>query len=92
LAILGKTCRLCVACDLLIAHQAEVEREVGGALNRAVKGADFVVLGTVDRQVWRHGLSRPLSFDAIKAHMSDFDAYLRIETIPGGWYQINTTG
>src|SRR5712691_1138486 len=76
LVFLGKTCRLCVSCEVLIAHQAEIEQLLSASLGRAVDSQKFMVLGTLDRRVWRRGLAHSLSFDAVKTHMADFKAYL----------------
>jgi hypothetical protein len=88
LFILRKTCRLCVVCETLIAHQGEIEplidafRRRQGANNR--QGA-YVVLGTVECRVWRRGLSGGMPPDELFRHMADFKAYLRIDRTPGGW-------
>ena len=56
-----------------------------GWLGRTIDSRDFVVLGTVDRQVWRHGFAHPVSFDAVKAHMADFKANMRVDFTPAVW-------
>jgi hypothetical protein len=86
LVFLGKNCRLCVGCEVLIAHQAEIEQLLSASLGRAVDSQKFMVLGTLDRQVWRRGLAQPLSFDVVKTHMADFKTYLRVDFTPAGWY------
>jgi hypothetical protein len=86
LVILGKTCRLCVCCEVLITHQAEIEQLLSASLGRAIDNQDFVVLGTLDRQLWRRGLAHPVAFDAVKKHMADFKAYLRVDLTPAGGY------
>ena len=57
--VLGKTCRYCTPCELIIAHQDELEGEL--AINKAqlpenVLGRDYFVLGTMDKEVWKQGL------------------------------------
>lgn len=47
MAILGKTCRVCLACEVLIAHHADIEGLLGALLGGAVVGRKFLVLGTV---------------------------------------------
>jgi len=36
LVVLRKTCRLCVKCELLIVHQAEIEPLIAASVGRAV--------------------------------------------------------
>jgi hypothetical protein len=76
--VLGKTCRLCPGCEALIAHQAEIEQLLSALLGRAVDAQRFVVLGTVERPLWRRGLTDPVSVDAVNKHMADFKTYLRV--------------
>jgi len=92
LVFLGKTCRLCLGCEVLIAHQAEIEQLLSASLGRAVDSQKFMVLGTLDRQVWRRGLTHALSFDVVKTHMADFKAYLRVDFTPAGWYPKEDAG
>lgn len=54
LFILRKTCRLCVACDMVIVHQDELEPLIGARLRNAEvpsRPLDYLVLGTVDSHV-----------------------------------------
>jgi hypothetical protein len=92
LIFLGNTCRLCVACEVLIAHQAEIQQVLTTSLGRPVERGHFIVLGTVERQVWRRGLAHPVALDAVEKHMADFRAYLKVEFTPGGWHPKNQAG
>jgi hypothetical protein len=87
---LGKTCRFCTRCELIIAHQDELEHELTIALESrapAVIGNDYVVLGTMDRKVWRRGLGDTPTVPAdIFDHIADFKKELELEYDPGGWY------
>lgn len=89
---LGKTCRLCLDCDVLIAHQAEIEQLLSALLSRRIDSQKFMVLGTVDRRVWRGGLAHPVSLDAVTKHMADFTAYMRVDFTPAGWYPRESAG
>jgi hypothetical protein len=84
LMLLGKTCRLCLKCDILVAHKAELDelitRSVGVAL------PPYVVLGTLDRRVYRRGLSGGVSIADVKEHMADFESYWKVDFTPAGWY------
>jgi hypothetical protein len=84
LVLLGKTCRLCLRCETLIAHKAELDellRTVGN-----VARPDYVVLGTVDRPTYRRGLADAASLEDVKDHMSDFKSYWKVDFTPAGWY------
>ena len=86
--VLGKTCRYCTPCELIIAHQDELEKEL--ALNKAQLpqnklGSDYFVVGTMDKEVWKQGLravSRPWT-DMLE-HVADFKKYLNLK-VEGGW-------
>ncbi|MDB5313298.1 MAG: hypothetical protein JWO38_7500 [Gemmataceae bacterium] len=86
---LGKTCRYCAGCELIIAHQDELEAELAHGLSPLapeVVGNEYVVLGTLDRRVWERGLGeqgQPLG-DALE-HLADFKKVLELEVDPGGW-------
>jgi len=58
LTILGKTCRLCVVCEVLITHEADVSQLLVAAGVAANDAPEFCVLGTADVRVWRAGLAR----------------------------------
>jgi hypothetical protein len=84
LVLLGKTCRLCLDCDALVAHQADLDRLVR-AMGDGAK-PKYLVLGTLDRRVWRRGLEGRVSLDEVVECMSDFKTHLRVDVTPGGWY------
>lgn len=87
LVILRKTCRLCLPCQMVIAHQAEIESEIRVSAGPAATAMpDYLVLGTVDPRVWRQGMSSEMNIDDLVRHMADFKAHLDIEYTPGGWY------
>ncbi len=82
LFVLRKTCRLCVACDMVIVHQDELEPLIRARLPRpkpARKPLEYLVLGTVDSRVWRKGLAGGVSLDELLQHMADFSRYIKIE-------------
>ncbi len=88
LFILRKSCRVCVSCDMLIVHRAELEPLIR-ARQRNIEGSsrvlDYLVLGTVDSRVWRRGLTGGVSFDALLRNMADFSRHMQIEQIGQGW-------
>ena len=92
LALLNKTCRLCLLCETLIVDQAELERVIIAAgLAAAVKAQDYVVLGTIDRRMWRRGLAGGTQLEDVREHMADFKKYLKIDVIPAHWERSDQT-
>ncbi len=88
LFVLRKTCRLCVACDMVIVHQDELEPLIAARLRhqKARNGSpEYLVLGTVEPQTWRKGLAGGVSFDELLLHMADFSRYMKIEQTGHGW-------
>ncbi|MBN1135447.1 MAG: hypothetical protein JXM73_02630 [Anaerolineae bacterium] len=86
---LGYTCRYCPTCDLLIAHQDEIERLLASLFaerDPSVIGNDYLVIGTVERAAWREGMKQPKGIDDMLAHLHDFKEVLTLEYRPAGWY------
>src|SRR2546429_4412382 len=53
---LNKTCRYCPNCDLLIAHQDEIEdilSRIFTTLEPEIVGNDYLVIGTVEQATWK---------------------------------------
>jgi hypothetical protein len=90
LVLLGKTCRLCLKCETVIAHKAELDKLLSALVT--VSKLDYFVLGTADRRVYRQGLAGAASLDDVKAHTSDFKSYWNVEITPRGWYPKDDTG
>jgi hypothetical protein len=87
LVLLGKTCRLCLGCETLVAHKAELDILLRAAVN--VAEPEYVVLGTIDRQAYRRGLAGGTSLDDVKDHMADFKSHWKMDVSPAGWYPKN---
>ncbi len=89
LMALGKTSRFCPRCDLIMVHQDELEHELTVAFeprNPDVIGNDYMVLGTMDRKVWRKNLKdAPDASGDVLDHVADFEEYLDLHYDPGGW-------
>lgn len=87
---LGKTCRYCSACELIMAHQDELEAELAYSFGRIapeVVGNEYVVLGTIDKKVWQGGLEgRDRDFTEILEHVADFEREYDLVYEPGGRY------
>lgn len=88
LFVLRKSCRMCLACDMLIVHKDELEPLIRTWMRNAdgsPRPLDYLVLGTVDSQVWRRGSTGGVSFDELIRHMADFNRHMQIEQIGRGW-------
>jgi hypothetical protein len=86
---LNKTCRYCPDCDLLIAHQDEIETllaQLFAQYDPSLIGNDYLVLGTVERQAWREGMRQPKSPPEMLEHLHVFEEVLTVKVQPGGWY------
>lgn len=83
---LNKTCRYCPSCDLLIAHQDEVEGVLAALFTThkpEIVGNEYLVLGTMERSAWRRGIATPLTIQEMRAVLHDFRDVVRFE--PAGW-------
>ena len=90
LAVLGKSCRLCTVCELLIAHDAEMTKLLSSlGVGPDLDPGGYLVLGTLERRVWRRGLRGAVEFDELLEHMADFKEHLRVDVEPGGWRPMN---
>src|SRR5436309_1079606 len=87
LMVLNKTCRFCPYCELLIAHQDEIEAQLTGYFgqhNPEVVGNEYLVLGTVDRPAWQQGTQAPVGLKDMLEQAHDFKKILEFE-LTGGW-------
>ena len=90
LVLLNKSCRLCVRCETLVVHQAELEGVIIAAGLSAVEASGYVVLGTVDRRTWRQGFVAYAQPADVRSNMADFKAYLKVEVTPAHWSRSNS--
>ena len=88
LLVLNKTCRYCPPCDLLIARKREVEQQLTAAWEErdpGVVGNEYMVLGTVDRAVWRRAMREEVMTDELVRMVHPFADLLDVTVEPGGW-------
>jgi hypothetical protein len=90
LMTLGKTCRYCTPCELIIVHQDELEAQLAYSFHTIapeVVGNEYMVLGTVDKKIWERGVqgSGP-QLDELLQHTAEFKQVLDLRVEPGGWY------
>lgn len=76
-----------------MAHQDELETELAhsfSSLAPEVIGNDYIVLGTVDKKVWKRGLEgNNLQLQEMLKYMAEFKRVLKLEVEPGGWYPVS---
>jgi hypothetical protein len=79
---INKSCRYCPHCDLLIAHRNELEAELAALFaQRAPElvGNAYLVMGTLDRAVWKRGKAEPLSIVEMREQLHDFVRVMSLE-------------
>jgi hypothetical protein len=86
----GKTCRYCTKCELIIAHQDELEAQLTesvGTIALDLVGNKYTVLGTVERKFWQRGMhGSDHQLEEALNHTADFKHVLDLKVRPGGWY------
>ena len=88
---LGKTCRYCSPCELIIAHQDELEDELVHVFeSRApeVIGNPYIVFGTLEKQAWKQSLGRGgEALTKSLENVADFKKVIGLK-MEGGWQQV----
>jgi hypothetical protein len=84
--VLGKTCRYCSSCEILMVHRKELEAELARGLSRMAPemiAKDFLVLGTIEKKIWKQGLGSPGKpiADMLK-HVADFKHHYKLKYKP----------
>jgi hypothetical protein len=92
LIALNYTCRYCRECDLLIAYKHELEHLLTGLFSQmepATVGNEYLIMGTVEKTVWREGLQQPKAVAEMLPHASDFVAYYQeLRFMQPGWFPV----
>jgi hypothetical protein len=89
LITLGKTCKYCSRCEMIMCQQDELEMELAIAFARRapeVLGSEYFVLGTVMRKTWQAGIAQTAERDDLFANTAEFKKYRGLSITPGGWY------
>ncbi len=84
---LNKTCRYCPNCDLLIAHQDEIEDIMVQAfteIDPGIIGNDYLVIGTVERATWKRAMQTQLPVQDTLDALHDFKEVVSFKP-RGGW-------
>lgn len=90
LIALNYTCRYCRNCDLLIAHKFDVEHiltELFRQHDPEIIGSDYLIIGTVEKSVWREGLEQPKAIADMLPHARDFAKYEELRFTQPGYYR-----
>ncbi len=86
--MLNKHCRYCPNCDILLAHQDELEHMLALTFEERapeVIGNNYLVMGTFDKSTWRKREKEPLTMGTLLDHLHPFKEYLKIEYTPAHW-------
>ena len=89
LIVLNMHCRFCPDCDLLIAHQDELEAQLAAHMsehNPSVIGNKYIVIGTMERPAWREGMREPKQLAEMLKYIAEFKEELNFTVRPAGWY------
>jgi hypothetical protein len=84
---MNTVCRYCPYCDLLIAHQDELEdvlATVFTVLDPEIVGNKYVIVGTLDRADWKRIDQNNLPFQDTLDALHDFKDEVTFEPA-GGW-------
>jgi hypothetical protein len=72
---LNYTCKYCSICDLLIAHQREIEHLLTALFETHAPdaiGNEYLVMGTFDHDYWKQGTKTPHGAGNLFDHLHDF--------------------
>ena len=84
---LNKTCRYCPHCDLLIAHKDHIEHfltSIFSELRPESAGKSYLVVGTLEKNVWKRGVQDPLMTQEVLDALHDFQEVVTFQPV-GGW-------
>jgi hypothetical protein len=84
--VLGKTCRYCSRCELIVAHQDELETQLANGPAHLTPGdGGYLVIGTMDKTAWQKGLDGGEGrVAATVQQVADFKKVLTLH-VEGGW-------
>jgi len=88
IATINKHCHYCPQCDILIAHQDELERMLVLSFEKRAPeliGNKYLVLGTLEPAVWRKRDKEDVLIANLPDSVHDFIERLELEYIPAHW-------
>ena len=87
---LNYTCRYCKRCDLLVAHKHEIEHymtEMMRSANPKVIGNPYLIMGTVERKIWKENMENPKPPHEMIKHVAVFNSvYNELRVTQTGWF------
>jgi hypothetical protein len=89
LIALNYTNRYCSRCEMLIGHKHEIEHyltEMFLKINPDLIGNYYLILGTVEKNVWRENINNPKQPNEMLQYIHDFKSYQNIRMTMGGWF------
>ncbi len=87
--VLNYTCRYCSRCDLLIAHQHEIESLLAqkfAPVNPSLIGNNYLIMGTVEPKAWRENMKQAKPIAEMIAQTHGFKSHQTIQMSMGGWF------
>ena len=88
MAAINKHCRYCPSCDILIAHQDELENMLAITFEKRapeIVGNEYLVIGTLEPAVWRKREKQDVLIANLPENVHDFKECLELEYIPPHW-------
>ena len=82
--LLDKICRFCYHCNLLIAHQDQLEDQLAtffSSFNPAIIGNFYEVIGTIDRSEWKRGKQDQFLMQELLEYLHDFKEVVTYEPV-----------
>ena len=89
LIALNYTNRYCNRCDRLIGHKHEIEHyltEMFLEQNPKIIGNNYLILGTLEKKVWRENINQSSSVNEIRPYIHDLKSYEELRMTMGGWF------
>jgi hypothetical protein len=86
---LGKTCKFCPYCELIIANKWEVEdllAQMLGQLGKKFDPKNYFIFGTTDRVDWKTGMREATAPGKALEQAYPFRNVWDFEIRPAGWY------
>lgn len=87
--LLNYTCRYCASCNLLIAHQHELEANLTDLFQQhdpTIIGNEYLVMGVMPRQVWQEGMTKPQQPQDAIEQLTPFLSYSTLQRSQTGWF------
>jgi len=91
--VLGFTCKYCSKCELIVAHQCDLEAQLRltlAEISPKCIGNEYLVVGTVDRNTWKANIGTPRSVKDMLEFVSDFKEILTLKSSPGNYWRKDT--